>query len=169
MRLSRPLVRPAPSRQSEAVILFGVGEVTFAVAANALDEIRNVEGLRPLVQPLVPKVRHIFERASKTYYVVDGGFYFQMLPVHTSHLLILRRQPVALLVERIELMKEISAIYALPRSFSGEERQWYRGLAVLPGARGESDVVPVVNPDVLLREEELRLLAPLVRSRGAKP
>jgi hypothetical protein len=152
------------------VFLFRVGGLTFAIAANALDEIRNVEGLRPLVQPLVPKVRHVFERAARTYYVVDAGFYFHMLPVRSTHLLILRGHNVALLVERIDLMKQIPAVYALPRAFTGEERRWYRGLAVLPGSRTdeESEIVPVVNPDALLSPEEMGLLAPLLRARGAR-
>jgi chemotaxis signal transduction protein len=148
------------------MILFGVGDVTFAIAANAVEEIRNADGLRPLAQRKLAKVRHLLERAGRTYYVVDAGCHFRMLPMPANRVLILRRGNVALLVQRIDLMKEVSAIYALPGAFRGEERRWFRGLAAIPGAGGETEVVPVVNPDTLLSEDEAGMLGALPRAKG---
>jgi hypothetical protein len=140
--------------------------MTFAIAANAVEEIRNADGLRPLIQGKLAKVRHSIERAGKNYYVVDAGCHFRMLPMPANRVLILRRGNVALLVQRIDLMKEVSAIYALPGAFRGEERQWYRGLAAIPGAGGETTVIPVVKPDTLLSEGEVEMLEALSRAKG---
>jgi chemotaxis signal transduction protein len=160
------LGKKKPARHSEAMILFGVGDVTLAIAANAVEEIRNADSLRPLVQQKVAKVRYLIERAGKTYYVVDAGCQFRMLPMPATRVLILRRGNVALLVQRIDLMKEVSAIYALPSAFHGEERQWYRGLAAIPGVGEAVDVIPVVNPDTLLSAEEIELLGSLPPAKG---
>jgi chemotaxis signal transduction protein len=57
---------------------------------------------------------------------------------------------------------EISALHALPRVFTHEERSWYRGLAVVNGA-----VVPVVNHHAFLNKGELDVLRDgLERVRG---
>ena len=173
MKLSRPeQARPA-ARTGEAVILFAVNGIRFAVAARAVEEIRSADSLRPLRQPphappQVAKVRYLLDRGGKLYWVVDAGFYFRMLPVRLTRVLVMRRGGVALLVERIDLMSEIPAIYALPRAFMGEERQWYRGLALMPGAREETNVVPVINPDALLTAAEAQILGTMLRAKGAK-
>jgi chemotaxis signal transduction protein len=158
------------------MIFFGVGEATFAISASAVEEIRGADGLRPLVQGEVAKVRHLLERAGKTYYVVDAGCHFRMLPIPGNRVLVLRRGKAALLVQRIDLMREVSSIYALPSAFRGEERQWYRGLAAIPGAAGapalgqageEFQVVPVLNPDALLTTGEADSLGMMLRLKGA--
>jgi chemotaxis signal transduction protein len=166
MKPFRPDLHKSPARHSEAMILFGVGDVTFAIAANAVEEIRNADGLRPLPQGKVAKVQHWLERGGKAYYVVDAGCHFRMLPMPANRVLILRRGNLALLVQSIDLMKEVSAIYALPPAFCGEERQWYRGLAAMPGAGGETEVIPVVNPETLLSEAEAGMLGALPQAKG---
>jgi hypothetical protein len=51
-------------------------------------------------------------------------------------------------------MQDLAAIHALPAAFSGEERRWYRGLAVIKGK-----VIPVVNESAFLSKAEAVLLA----------
>jgi chemotaxis signal transduction protein len=170
----QPEPRKRLSHRSEPVILFAVAGVTFAIAATAVEEIRNVEGLQPLATSAVAlaklaKVRYRLERAGKAYCVIDGGYHFRLLPSHATRILVLRRHAVAILVDRIDLMAEISAIYVLPRAFTGEERQWYRGVALIPGAPGEQRLVPVVNPDGFLSKAEAILVAPLLQAVGAAP
>jgi chemotaxis signal transduction protein len=167
MKPPRPEKRPSLARQSEAMVLFGVGDGNFAIAASAVEEIRNADGLRPLPRSPVAKVQHLLQRAGKTYYVVDAGHHFRMLPMPASRLLVMRRGNVALQVQRIDRMGEVPAIYALPGAFHGEERRWYRGLAVLQDGHGETEVIPIINPDGLLDSDEAKLLAMLLRTKGA--
>ena len=56
-------------------------------------------------------------------------------------------------VDRIERMSDISAVYPLPRAFTGAERRWYRGLAYL-----DDHVLPVVAPTGFLTAEEFKRL-----------
>ena len=65
--------------------------------------------------------------------------------------MILRDAPVAVLVNRIEEMAEMRVLLALPQSFRGEERAWYRGLTVL-----DRKVLPVANPLGFLTTRELQ-------------
>jgi hypothetical protein len=67
--------------------------------------------------------------------------------------LMLRQIRVAVLVDKIERMAEISGLHALPRAFVGAERQWYRGLAYL-----EDQVIPVVSPLGFLTSQEFERL-----------
>ena len=60
---------------------------------------------------------------------------------------------VALMVDGIDRMMQISAVITMPHAFSGEERKWYRGLAVMEGK-----VVPVINPDSFLSKGEIAVL-----------
>ena len=53
MKLTRAAAK-TKAAQVEDVILFKVGAHRFAIAANAVDEIRNLEGL----SPLPPALRH---------------------------------------------------------------------------------------------------------------
>jgi chemotaxis signal transduction protein len=65
-------------------------------------------------------------------------------------------------VDATDRIMQISALHALPRAFTHEERGWYRGLAVVNGA-----VVPVVNHHAFLNKAELEILrAGLERVRG---
>jgi hypothetical protein len=65
----------------------------------------------------------------------------------------LRQIRVAVLVDKIERMAELSGLHALPRAFVGTERQWYRGLACL-----DDQVIPVVSPMGFLTSQEFERL-----------
>ncbi len=169
MKLPRAEQRKRSSRPGEAVILFAIGEVTFAISAAAVDEIRNTDGLRPVgrgAQISVPKVRFTLERAGETCYVVDGAFQFGILPTRMARVLVMRNRNLGLLVERIDRMAEIAAIYALPRAFRGEERRWYRGLALMSATAG-LEVVPVVNAEAILSPAEAQLVASGLKAKEA--
>ena len=151
--------RPRAARRSEPVILFAVGGTSFAIAAAAVEEIRGPQGLRPLASDAahgsLAKVRHTLERAGKTFLVVDAAFHFQTPRVQPSRLLMLRNSPVAVAVECIDRMAEIQTLYPLPAAFRGDERRWYRGLALIAG-----QVVPVVDPEMFLtRAEQMVVIA----------
>jgi hypothetical protein len=170
--MTLPQMEPKNATRGEAVILFMVAATTFAISANAVEEIRSVDSLRPLAQSGTTqraKANFVLERAGKTYSVVDAGLYFGGSPALLPRLLVLRGCTVALLVEQIGLMTRIFALYALPRAFVGKERQWYRGLALLPGPGGNGDcqVVPVVNPDVFLGQAEIATLRGRSRAKEA--
>ena len=165
MKLGRIEKRKQRSRRSESVILFAVAQYKFAIAANAVDEIRNLEGLRPLGQAFARagKVRNIFERDHRTYFVVDANLHLRILSSHATRLLLLRDVSVALTADSIDRMAEITALHSLPLAFQGEERKWYRGLALI----GE-DVVPVMNPAALLSKTEIvKLEAALPKPEAA--
>lgn len=138
----------APTRKArhiEPVILFGVGTVTFAISANDVDEIRDMSGLAPAgITAPSAKVRFRLVREGKTYWVIDASEHFRMPASKVSRVLVLRNTNTAVLVERIDKMAEISNVVQLPKAFSGAERSWYSGLAILTdGANPRA--VPVVN------------------------
>ncbi len=145
----------------EDVILFAVGGMHFAIAANAVDEIRNLEGLSPFLSVVSPakfiKVKHTLVRQNKdrntVYYVVDSSAHFHIAQSQSGRLLVLRDLAVAILVDSIERMAQIVSINALPLAFSGEERNWYRGLALM-----DQTVVPVLNPECFLSKGEIAVL-----------
>ncbi len=157
-------------KASEAVILFEVAGYKFAISASAVEEIRGLEGLQQTAQSFAPralmKVRHMFERVQerkkKTYYVVDSNLHFRLLPSRASRILLLRDQPVALLVDNIDRMAEIQGLQPLPHSYTGEERHWYRGVALI----GE-DVIPVVDSGCVLSKGEIAMLKATVTSAPA--
>jgi hypothetical protein len=93
------------------------------------------------------------ERDSRSYYVVSGCEHFHLALSRPTTVLIMRNAPVAVLVNRIEKMAEMRVLLALPRSFQGEERIWYRGLTVL-----DSRVLPVADPLGFLTAGELQRL-----------
>ena len=145
------------TRTTEQVVVFSIGEFTFGISAAAVQEIRNTDSLGGMVMDLesivVPKVRHMIERDARSYFVVSGFDHFRLPQSRPTTLLILSKSPIAVLVDRIEEMAEMRAIVALPRSFQGEERVWYRGLTILEGK-----VVPVVDPKGFLTADELRAI-----------
>lgn len=145
------------SRTTEQVVVFSIGEFTFAISAAAVQEIRNTDSLGGMVMDLesvvVPKVRHMIERDARSYFVVSGFDHFHLPQSRPTTILILSKSPTAVLVDRIEEMAEMRAIVALPRSFQGEERVWYRGLTILEGK-----VVPVVDAKGFLTADELHML-----------
>ena len=161
---SRP--QPLPKAAREDVIVFIVGGFRFAISAAAVKEIRSMEGLHPFtlggIAAQISKLTYTLERGGTTYFVVDAAQHFQLLPSQPSRVLILRNAPTAVLVDCTDRIMEISALHALPRAFTHEERGWYRGLAVVNGA-----VVPVVNHNAFLNKAELEILrAGLERVRG---
>ena len=151
----QPRTRHAP--RGERLIVFTAGEETFAIAASAVLEIGSTDGLSgvatPLSHPEVPKVRHTLQRGTRFYYVVNACTHFHMAPSRPALILLLSQSPAAVLVNRIDHMTEVARFYPLPRAFSGEERGWYRGLALF-----NDRVVPVVNPAAFLSDREIVLL-----------
>ncbi len=136
----------------------------FAIAAESVQEIRSTDGLagaaNEIDQQAVPKVRHILEWGRRTCYVVNAGVHFDL----AGHAPDARSDSeaacaVAVLVDRIDRMAEIPAVYPLPQAFAGDERRWYRGLAYV-----DDSVIPVVEPSGFLSAEELVAL-----DRAIKP
>jgi len=145
------------ARPREQVAVFSIAQFSFVISAASVQEIRSTDGLGGTVvdldRPVLRKVRHIVERDARAYYVVSGCEHFHLPPSRPTTVLILRSAPVAVLVDKIEEMAEMRVLSALPQSFRGEERTWYRGLTVL-----DHKVLPVANPLGFLTAEELRRL-----------
>jgi len=145
------------TRRSETIILFSVAHQTFAISAESVQEIRSTDSLagaaNEIEQPAITKVHHTIERAHRTYYVVNACAHFSLPVTRPTLVLILRQLRVAVLVDKIERMAEISAVHPLPRAFTGEERRWYRGLAYV-----EDHVIPVIHPAGFLTNDEFHLL-----------
>ena len=150
----------------EDVILFAVGPHTFAIGAKAVEKIENMEELRPIkfsaALPKLAKVKHTLER-DKTYFVVDASAHLLMLPSRTARVLLLRGTSIGVAVDSIDRIAEISAIHPLPHAFIGEERGWYRGVALIQDA-----VVPVVNSEAFLSAGDLKLVQSAVTKSPAK-
>ncbi len=158
MNLStRDTARTPRLRRSEQVILFLVSHQTFAIAADAVKEIRSTDSLAGAAIEFetadVPKVRHVIERGRRMCYVVNGCAHFHLPVSRPALALLLRQFRVAFLVDSVERIAEIPAVYALPLAFSGEERNWYRGLAYI-----EDRVIPIVQPGGFLTREQFELL-----------
>lgn len=130
----------------------------FAIGAVAVEEIRNTVGLQQIGDMRVPKVKYRLMRDGRNYWVVDASQYFHMLPAQATRVLLLRNSRTAVLVSHIDRMTEIGNILALPHAFCGEERTWYRGLAVLDATGDAPVVVPVVRADGFLSRDELKLV-----------
>lgn len=161
MKVAGREVRKHVVRRGESVILFVVGDHKFAIPATEVDEIRDLQGLRPT--PLgsrmpVPKVRYVFQRKRRTYHVVDACQHFRMLPSKPTRMLILRRGDIALTADSIDRMAELSTTAPLPRAFQGAERHWYQSLALI-----DDSVVPVVNAGSVLTDSEAALTRDAVR------
>lgn len=139
------------------MVLFAVAGNTFAIAADAVEEIRNLDGLEPLAGSFAParlkKFRYLLERGQRTCFVLDAALHFHLPAAKPSRLLLLRGVPAGVLVEAVERMTEIASVLPLPRAFHGEERNWYRGLALI-GTRA----VPVIEPTAFLSKPELAML-----------
>ncbi len=145
------------ARHSEQVILFSAGARTFAIAADAVQEIRSTDSLAgaaiEMEQADVPKVRHLVERSRRTYFVVNACAHFGVRVTRPTLVLILRQVRVAVLVDSIERMVEVGAVHNLPKAFQGAEKNWYRGLAYL-----DDTVIPVINPTGFLTADEFARL-----------
>jgi chemotaxis signal transduction protein len=155
VKLGRIQHRKPRGRSAEALILFAIGPYKFAIAANAVEEIRSTEGMRAFAHGFgkVQKVRNLLHRDGKNYFVVDATVHLRMLSSRATRLLLLRDRPVALAADSIDRMAEVAALHPLPRAFQGEERKWYRGFALI----GE-DLVPVLEPAAFLTATELAAL-----------
>jgi len=156
---------PPPQGAREDVILFTVGAFKFAIAANAVSEIRNVDGLQRFGPGAAGKVEFTLERNGATYFVVNAARHLHLEPEKPTRLLILRQSPAAVLVDSTDRMTQLSVLHALPLAFHSDERRWYRGLAVLNG-----EVIPVVNHDAFLSKSEtvvLRVKAQQLRGAAA--
>ena len=150
--------RALPRRGArESVILFTVGGFKFAIAAGAVSEIRSMEGLQRFFggtgHKAMAKVVYTLERNGLTHFVLSAAQHFHLPPSKPTRVLILRHATAAVLVDSTDRMTEISVLHALPLAFKGDERTWYRGIAILNG-----EVVPVVNPSAFLSRGEVAVL-----------
>ena len=163
---SKSRLQPQPQSAREDVIVFVVGRYKFAIAAGVVKEIRSMDGLQAFtlggISAHIAKLGYTLERGGTTYFVVDASRHFGLPASRPSRVLILRNSTTAVLVDATDRIMQISALHALPRAFTHEERGWYRGLAVVNG-----EVVPVVNHHAFLSKPELEMLrAGLERVRG---
>ncbi|HEV2289599.1 MAG TPA: chemotaxis protein CheW [Candidatus Acidoferrales bacterium] len=152
--------------RTEAVILFTISGQMFAITASAIHEIRSTDSISGVASEIevqgLSKVRHVVQRGRKAYYVVNGCAHFNLAISRPTLVLVLRHTHVAVLVDAIDRMETISLLMALPASFSGPERAWYRGVTLI----GE-DIVPVVNPSGFLTENELARLEAVAKADDA--
>ena len=163
MRQKRTLPRRGAR---EDVILFTVGGFRFAIAAAAVTEIRSMEGLTRFFggtgHRAMAKTVYTLERNGVTHFVVSGAQHFHLPPSKPTRVLVLRHAAAAVLVDSTDRMVDIAVLHALPLGFRGDERNWYRGLAILNG-----DAVPVVNPTAFLSKGEVAVLrATMLRMQG---
>ena len=150
---NRETVKSRPGRPSEQVILFSVGNHSFAIAAEAVQEIRSTDSLSGTAAEIenseIEKVAHTLKHARHSFYVVNARIHFGLPASRPTLVMILRGMRVAVLVDRIERMAEVSSMHQLPRAFVGQERKWYRGIGIhgrprdsscsrgwIPGRRG---------------------------------
>lgn len=153
-----PRAKKAAARVAgEPMILFTVSGNTFAIAAAAVEEIRNLDDLEPLAGSFAParlkKFRYVLSRGKRTCFVLDAGAHFRLPAAKPGRLMLLRNLPAGVLVEAVDRMAEIASVAPLPRAFQGEERAWYRGLALI-GNRA----IPVVEPAAFLSKPDLAML-----------
>ncbi len=152
MRLPRQNRRTHRGSRTQPVILFVVGGYTFAIFASAVAEIQSLQGMRRLPS-VYGKVHHTLVREGHRYWVVDANLHFGIAHSESTRVLLLADSPVALKVDSIARMAEISRLLPLPQSFQGDECSWYLGLTVMNGM-----VIPVVNPSSLLTHFEMNAL-----------
>ncbi len=155
MRLSRPNRKKARGPATQPVILFVVGENTFAISASAVTEIQGTETMKAMENHSFRfgKVHNTITREGRRYWVVDADSHFGMLPTHGTRVLMLSESPVALKVDSIVRMAEIYKVLTLPHSFTGDEQNWYLGLTLI-----NNMVVPVVNPKAFLSRFDMTAL-----------
>ncbi len=149
------------------MILFTVAGFKFAIAANAVSEIRGLEGLKPFSlgdgYARLAKIEFTLDRNGVSYFVVDGARHFDLPASKPARVMMLRHAPVGVMVDSTDRMTQISVLHALPLAFCGEERNWYRGLALVNG-----EVLPVVNHMAFVSKAESLVLRDMTeRIRGA--
>jgi chemotaxis signal transduction protein len=155
VRLTRQNRHKHRGPQMHPVILFVVGEHTFAILASAVIEIQALQEMQPLMSHAFrySKVHHTITRDGRRYWVVDANIHFSMMPTQSTRVLMLAETPVALKVDAIVRMAEMAKMLPLPDSFTGDERNWYLGLTLMNGT-----VVPVVNPSSFLSHFDMNAL-----------
>lgn len=158
--------RPEVKAAREDVIVFAVGGYKFGIAAGAVKEIRGMDELHPFklggISTQIAKLKYTLERNGTTYFVIDAAQHFRLPAANASRVMVLRNMPTGILVDSTDRIIEISALHAVPPAFTHEERNWYRGLAVVNDL-----VVPIVNHNAFLNRSELETLrAGLERVRG---
>lgn len=145
-----------PSR-GEQIVLFSIAGETFAISANAVQEIRTTEsiaaGASEFRLPGIPKVHHSLRREADSVYIVSGYAHFGLNASRPSQVILLRKHRVAILVDSIERMETMNVLMHLPPGFCGPERLWYRGITLVL-----NNVVPVLNPSGILTTAEIAQL-----------
>ena len=153
MPLSLP-AKAVPPR-TEQIILFRISNQTFAISSASVQEVRGADnlsgGTRKVNAPGIRKVREAIQREEQSLFVVNGAAHFGLPPSEGLLVFFLRKTRTALVIDGIEKMTTMTRLQALPLSFCHEERQWYRGLTAL-----DQTVIPVVNPNGFLSDEELQ-------------
>ena len=156
MRVAAARAKPRAVR-SEQIILFRVSGALLALASASVQEVRSVDSLAgsstEVDQPSIRKVRHSLQRGDKTLYVVNAALHFGLPPSSARLVFVLRKTRSVVLVDGIEKMATMTHLQALPLAYCHEERAWYRGLTAL-----DQNVVPVVNPEGFLTQDEYALL-----------
>jgi chemotaxis signal transduction protein len=159
VKIERSQRKPA-ARQSEDMIILVVAGLRFGIAATAVEEIRNPDGMKPYKPAFLSKlgkIKYTIARAKKgsatMNFVVDAGEFLHLGKSCSGRLLILRETTGALLVDSVDRMAQIASVLPLPQAFQGDECKWYRGLAIVDG-----QVVPVLNPDAILSKGEAAVL-----------
>jgi chemotaxis signal transduction protein len=163
----RPDRLPQPKGAREDVILFTIAGFKFAIAAHAVSEIRGLEDLRPFSlgdgYARLAKIEFTLDRNGVSYFVVDGARHFHQPASKPARVMILRHAAVGVMVDSTDRMTQISVLHALPLAFGGDERNWYRGLAVING-----EVLPVVNQMAFVSKAESLVLRNMTEQiRGA--
>ena len=138
-------------RIRETVVLFMVGGHRFAIAANAIEEIRGSERLMPLAPGAGGSraVRHTFDARGRRFLAVDAPLLFRMADAAPQHILVLGGADVGVLIGAVDRMHDIRELFPLPYALRGEERRWYRGLALIDG-----QITPVLDPAAFLPPRE---------------
>lgn len=186
MKLLRA-TRKSKAKTTEDMIVFTLHGCRFAIAASAVDEIRNMDGLIPHdAAGKVSKIRYTLVRqdggredsapasgarrnignsaeGDDVYFVVEASAHFGVPTAKASRVLLLRDCATAVLVDGIDRMMQVSTVIALPLAFAGEERSWYRGLTVV-----DEQVIPVINPAAFLSKAEVATLQASFKSGRAK-
>jgi hypothetical protein len=103
--------------------------VRFAVEASEVQEIRNSDERNQLHKP-------------KGTELIDFAQRLGLGPGILERFVVLKPGECALGVSEVERMTSLPKAVALPRLFSGAERQWYRGLLLL-----ENEVVPLLRTE----------------------
>lgn len=140
--------------RSEPVIAFSISAHTFAISANAVQEIRTTDSVAACAVEISvsgkPKVRHCLPSGRGATYIVSGWLHFGLSASRPAQVILLRDSRVGVLVDSIDGMETMRILMSLPAGFCGPERSWYRGITIL----GEN-VIPVVSPSGFLSAREI--------------